>query len=143
MPRQLVLHLERKDYRCDTFRSGGPGGQHQNKTSSGVRFTHLESGAVGESREERSQHENRKRAFQRLHETPKFRMWLTRTLYERCQQQTIEQWVDVQLTDDHIVAEVQHDGRWVPWCDEGPEMVTDGQTARGGSVDPPAAALAE
>ncbi len=42
----------------DTFRSGGPGGQHQNKTESGVRFTHLPTGIAAESRNERSQHKN-------------------------------------------------------------------------------------
>jgi len=42
----------------DTFRSGGPGGQHQNKTESGVRYTHLPTGIAAESRSERSQHKN-------------------------------------------------------------------------------------
>jgi peptide chain release factor 2 len=42
----------------DVFRSGGPGGQHQNKTESGVRYTHLPTGVVAESRSERSQHKN-------------------------------------------------------------------------------------
>ncbi len=42
----------------DTFRSGGPGGQHQNKTESGVRYTHLPTGVAAESRSERSQHKN-------------------------------------------------------------------------------------
>jgi peptide chain release factor 2 len=46
-------HLER-----ETFRSGGPGGQHQNKTESGVRFRHLPTGITAESRNERSQHKN-------------------------------------------------------------------------------------
>src|SRR5262249_48922123 len=39
-------------------RSGGPGGQHQNKTESGVRYTHLPTGIAAESRTERSQHKN-------------------------------------------------------------------------------------
>ena len=40
------------------FRCGGPGGQHQNKTESGVRYTHLPTGIAAESRTERSQHKN-------------------------------------------------------------------------------------
>ncbi len=52
--------------RVDTFRSGGAGGQHQNKTESGVRLTHLPSGLVATARESRSQHKNRKVALTRL-----------------------------------------------------------------------------
>ena len=52
--------------RVDTFRSGGPGGQHQNRTESGVRLTHLPSGLVVVSRAERSQHRNRQAALRRL-----------------------------------------------------------------------------
>ena len=47
-----------EDLERDTFRSGGPGGQHQNKTESGIRYTHLPSGIAAESRTERSQHKN-------------------------------------------------------------------------------------
>jgi peptide chain release factor 2 len=50
----------------DTFRSGGPGGQHQNKTESGVRYTHLPTGIAAESRTERSQHKNDQMALQLL-----------------------------------------------------------------------------
>src|SRR6185369_8301401 len=41
-----------------TFRSGGPGGQHQNKTESGVRYIHKPTGVAAESRTERSQVKN-------------------------------------------------------------------------------------
>lgn len=51
-----------------TFRSGGPGGQHQNTTESGVRLVHLPSGVRVESRSERSQHRNRRIALERLRE---------------------------------------------------------------------------
>lgn len=63
--RELLFSVTKKDFRIYTFRAGGKGGQKQNKTSSGVRFTHIESGAVGESREERSQHRNKEIAFKR------------------------------------------------------------------------------
>jgi len=52
--------------RIDTFGAGGPGGQHQNKTESGVRLTHLPTGTVVTSREERSQHRNKALALKRL-----------------------------------------------------------------------------
>ena len=52
--------------RVETFRSGGPGGQHQNTTESGVRLVHLPTGVRTSSRQERSQHRNRALALQRL-----------------------------------------------------------------------------
>ena len=52
--------------RVETFTAGGKGGQHQNRTQSGVRLVHLPSGIRVEAREERSQYQNRKAALRRL-----------------------------------------------------------------------------
>jgi protein subunit release factor A len=52
--------------RVETFMAGGKGGQHQNKTESGVRLVHLPTGVVVTSREERSQHRNKSIALERL-----------------------------------------------------------------------------
>jgi peptide chain release factor 2 len=52
------IDIPADDLERETFRSGGPGGQHQNKTESGVRFRHLPTGITAESRNERSQHKN-------------------------------------------------------------------------------------
>jgi protein subunit release factor A len=52
--------------RVETFMAGGKGGQHQNKTESGVRLVHLPSGLVTTSRKERSQHRNKSLALARL-----------------------------------------------------------------------------
>jgi peptide chain release factor 2 len=51
------------DLERQTFRSGGPGGQHQNKTESGVRYIHKPTGVAAESRSERSQFKNDANAF--------------------------------------------------------------------------------
>jgi protein subunit release factor A len=52
--------------RVETFRAGGPGGQHQNVTESAVRLVHLPTGVRVTARDERSQHRNRALALERL-----------------------------------------------------------------------------
>lgn len=54
--------------RFETMRAGGPGGQHQNKTASAVRVTHVPTGLVAIARDGRSQHQNRQLALRRLDE---------------------------------------------------------------------------
>ena len=57
-----------RECEVDTFRSSGPGGQHVNKTESAVRLTHLPSGVVVTSQQERSQHRNKDICIQKLRE---------------------------------------------------------------------------
>lgn len=54
---------KRSQFKVDTFRSGGKGGQNQNKVESGVRITDLVTGLSVERREERDQLQNKKNAF--------------------------------------------------------------------------------
>jgi peptide chain release factor 2 len=54
----IEIEIKPDDLIRQTFRSGGPGGQHQNKTESGVRYIHEPTGVAAESRTERSQHKN-------------------------------------------------------------------------------------
>lgn len=111
--RELLFSLTKKDFKVQSFRAGGKGGQHQNTTNSGVRIIHGTSGARGESRTERSQLTNKKLAFTRLIKSPKFKIWMNEIVLELTSGKTLEQRVEEAMQPKNLIIEiVGEDGKW-------------------------------
>ena len=111
--RKHLLSLTKKDFTFQTFKSGGKGGQHQNKTDSAVRIIHNETGMQAESRDGKSQHQNKKAAFNKLVKSVKFKLWLNYKSNELINKETLDEKVEKMMKQSNIKVEVKEDGKWV------------------------------
>jgi hypothetical protein len=108
--REKLFSVTLDDCDLSTFSAGGPGGQHQNTSNTAVRIKHRESGAVGESREHRSQLQNKKAAFRRMTEHPKFKIWMNRKIW--LDGKTPEQKVREDMQPWNLRVEEYKDNEW-------------------------------
>lgn len=113
MKKEHLFSVTKKDLDVQTFKAGGKGGQNQNKRDTGVRIIHRKSGAVGECREERSQLQNKKKAFHRMVADKKFQLWIKRKAYEEIKGKSIEKVVEEQIKSENLKVEVVDEGgKW-------------------------------
>jgi len=68
-----LFSVTKNDFIIEFIRGSGPGGQHRNKCSTGVRLTHKPSGAMATATDSKSQIHNKENAFKRIIETKKFK----------------------------------------------------------------------
>ena len=112
--RKPILTVTIHDCEVQTFRSGGKGGQNQNKRDTGVRVIHHPSGARGESREERSQLQNKRTAFVRMSTQPSFRYWCDVQTKRIKSDDELKAEIEAELARPGVLR-IEHriDGRWV------------------------------
>lgn len=114
MAKKKLFSVTLDDCEIQTFTAGGPGGQHQNRSETGVRIIHRASGASGTSRQERSQLQNKKHAFRRMTEHPKFMIWLNREIFRLDGKKSAEEMVQADMEPQKLRVEVKQGKRWVP-----------------------------
>lgn len=108
--REHIFRVTIHDCEVQTFRAGGKGGQNQNKRDTGVRIIHHPSGARAESREARTQPENKKKAFVKMGESKEFQTWAK---IKMLQLPSIESIVDEDMKEENLAIEYKEDGKWI------------------------------
>lgn len=113
--KELLFTVTAADCDWQYLRGTGPGGQKRNKTESKVRCLHRASGAIGESDETRSQHENKRIAFRKMAESKEFKLWhkleTARMLGDKL---TLEEKVNRAMAEKNLKIEGKQDNKWVP-----------------------------
>ena len=110
----ILFSVTASDCRWDYFRGSGKGGQKRNKTESGVRCTHRDSGAVGKSDDTRDQHRNKRIAFERMASTKEFKAWhKVECARAMGKEKEIKDKVEDLMRPWHLKEEVFSNGEWV------------------------------
>jgi len=106
MSKTKIFTLTKKDFEWDFYRAKGKGGQKRNKTESACRCRHLPSGALATAEESRSQHTNKRKAFERVTKTKKFKQWIRLEVARQCGESVdIESEVDLAMQEHNLKIE--------------------------------------
>lgn len=122
-PLVRVSGRDPKQCRWTYYRASGAGGQHRNKKDTAARVQHLPSGAVAQAGEHKSREQNKKAAWRRLSENPKFRAWLhLESARVSGQLAEVERWVEDQMRPHNLKVERRDDeGLWTEWGPADPD----------------------
>jgi protein subunit release factor A len=111
--KELIFSVSIQDCEIQTFPCGKNGGQNGNRNQTGVRLIHNPSGARGESREFKSQLQNKRAAFERMAMTEKFQWWCKSQAQKFMGKKSIDQTVDELMSSEHIKVEFLSEEGWV------------------------------
>jgi protein subunit release factor A len=104
--RELLFSLTKKDFDITYYSGTGAGGQHRNKAKNCVRIKHKETGIITTGQNERSLKQNKKNAFMRMVNHPKFQLYLKkRSAGEVLDKVELEKKVDEMMKEDNLKIE--------------------------------------
>lgn len=125
--RELLFSITAKDFEIQTFAAGGKGGQNQNTSNTGVRLIHRDSGARAESRDSRSQEQNKKSAFRKLIASPEFQRWYRVRVWEEINKKDLEKEIQRQVERDmcpeNVLVEVRGNDGWISYVESDHERL--------------------
>lgn len=111
--KRLLFSVTASDCEWSYTRGTGNGGQKKNKTSSAVHCKHKASGAAGYAEDSRSQHENKRLAFERMVKSKEFQEWHKMEIIRRSGElHQIERAVDQSMRQIKVEGKDEN-GRWV------------------------------
>lgn len=112
MARTKLFTVTIRDCKVDTFTVGGHGGSGKDTSNTGVRVSHLPSGASAVGTRSRSQLDNKRAAFVGMAESTLFQSWARRTAAE-LNGPSIDEILDRSMSKDNLKVEVRgEDGKW-------------------------------
>lgn len=120
--KEKITIVSKKDLNISYFVGPGSGGQNKQKNATGVMIVHRASGAVGRASDTRSLEQNKKTAFQRLHQHPKMKLWIAGEVYRIREGETlelkVEREVNKQMDPKNLKIEFKDEkGEWRPLAD--------------------------
>lgn len=114
MPKRKLFSVTLQDCRLDTFTVGGNGGGGKDTSNTGVRITHVASGAVGRAVDSRSQAKNKQLAFRRMGESKIFQSWAKAEASRLAGRPSVEAQVEEAMEPKNLKIEGKNEeGQWV------------------------------